>query len=147
MKKIILATILFAALSSASFAAGNKEEKKLLNQLAETFKNASQVQWTTYANHKSGTFSFNGKPVRACYGTEENEFVGFSIPVNETELPGAAVDNISKKFNGWKITNSIMFIDAAAHVKYFVQVNKGDRSFALDVTNGRAMIYGQIPEQ
>lgn len=147
MKKIILATALFAVLSSASFAAGNKEEKKLLNQLSETFKSSSQVQWTTYANHKSGAFSFNGKPVMACYGTEENEFVGFSIPVNETELPGAALDNISKKFSGWKIANAIMLINAVADVKYYVQVSNGKKSYALDVTNGRAQIYGDIPMQ
>ncbi|HEY6974890.1 MAG TPA: hypothetical protein VH396_01300, partial [Chitinophagaceae bacterium] len=78
MKKIILATLL-VALSIASFAGGNKADKKLLSDLQTALKYSSQVQWNSTSNYNRATFSFNGKAVSAYYDLSDNSLIGFGI--------------------------------------------------------------------
>src|SRR4030095_12438483 len=83
MKKIILATLL-VALSIASFAGGNKADKKLLSDLQTALKYSAQVQWNSTSDYNRATFSFNGKPVSAYYDLSDNSLIGFGFRLSET---------------------------------------------------------------
>src|SRR4051812_47722330 len=93
MKKIF-ATLLLVALSIASFAGGNKADKKLLSDLTMAFKNSTQVVHSSTADYTKETFSFNGKTTSVYYDQVNNELIGFSIRITENELPQAALETM-----------------------------------------------------
>lgn len=142
MKKIILATIL-VALSFASFAGGNKENKKLLADLQATLKTSTQVQWTNKNDFNKGTFNFNGKTVSAFF--DDNGLIGFSIQTPVSELPQQVADAINKRYSGWKVVDAILFIDEYANTNYFAQVQKGKINLAIKIANGKAFIFDRMP--
>jgi hypothetical protein len=143
MKKIILATLL-VALSIASFAGGNKADKKLLSDLQTTLKSSTNVQWKTTNDYNRATFSFNGKPVSAFYDLNDNSFIGFGFRLNETEIPKEVKDAIQKKYSDWSIVDGLLFIDEYGYANYFAQVHKGKSDLALKVANGHAFIYSRM---
>ncbi len=145
MKKIILAITLLVALSTASFASGNKADKKLLNDLTTTLKSSSNVQWYSTADYNRATFSFNGKPVFAFYYPDEDKLLGFSIHLTQSELPKEVLDAISKKYSAWSIVDAMLFINEFGRINYFAQVKRNKINLALQVINGHAFIYSKMP--
>jgi hypothetical protein len=143
MKKIILATLL-VALSIASFAGGNKADKKLLSDLQTTLKSSTNVQWKTTNDYNRATFSFNGKPVSAFYDLDDNSLIGFGFKLSETELPNEVKDAIQKKYSDWSIVDGLLFIDEYGYANYFAQVHKGKSNLALKVANGHAFIFSRM---
>src|SRR4051812_9763760 len=130
MRKIILAT-LSVALSIASFAGGNKADKKLLSDLQSTLRNSAHVQWSSTNNYNRATFNFNGKPVSAFYDLDNNSLIGFTIRFAQDELPAEITDALKKKYSDWSIVDALLFIDEYGYVNYFAQVHKGKIDLAL----------------
>jgi len=147
MKKILLAATLIVAITSAAFADGKKADAKFLSDLKASLKSVNESAWTTTEFYRKTSFSLNGKTVNAYLDPETSNLVGFSIPVDEASLPDGAKEDIAKKFEGWQITNTIMFIEAEGQIKYFAQINKGKKSLALSVSpKGKANIYARMPQ-
>src|SRR5437762_1069282 len=129
MKKIITATLLFVALSTAVFAAD--KNKQLLNDLTTALKESKQVSWSTTETYKRGSFNFNGQTVIAYYNTDDESFIGYSIHLTKSDLPQASIDAIAKKYPDWQITETIMFIDGNGTTNNFVQLTKGKNNIAV----------------
>ena len=147
MKKIF-ATLLLVALSIASFAGGNKADKKLLSDLTMALKNSTQVVHSSTADYDKATYSFNGKKVSAFYTLENNSLIGFSIKMVGNDLPQDIVNAIQKKYSGWNIVDAIYFIDANARGSYFAQVQKGKNNLALKVyPDGKVGIFSRMPSE
>jgi len=145
MKKIISATLLLVALSTASFA-GGKEDRKLFNDLQTALKNSTAVQWSSTSDYNQAKYSFNGKTVSAFYRPEDNSLIGFSLHIVGNDLPQDIVNAIQKKYSDWKIVDAIYFIDENANGNYFAQVQKGKSKLALKVfANGRVSIFRTMP--
>jgi len=143
MRKIILATLL-VALSIASFAGGNKADKKLVSDLQTALKSSTQVQWNTTNDYNRATFSFNGQPVSAYYDLNDNSLIGFGFRLSQTELPKEVTDAIQKKYSDWSIVEGLLFIDENGYSSYYAQVHKGKSNLALKVANGRAFIFSRM---
>jgi len=147
MKKILLAATLIVAITSAAFADGKKADAKFLTDLKASLKSVNESAWQTTAFYKKTSFSVNGKNVNAYLDAEDGSLVGFAIPVDVASLPGGATEDIAKKFEGWQITNAIMFIEPDGKIRYFAQVNKGNKGLALSVSQkGKANIYARMPQ-
>ncbi len=145
MKKTILFATLLVALCAAAFAGDNNADKKLSENLKKALYTSSSVQWSTGHGYKKGTFSFNGKPVAACYGEDDN-LIGFSIPISTNDLPALITEGIAKKYSDWNITETILFVDYAGNTNYFARVKKGKKDIALKISlNGKASVYDNIP--
>ncbi len=136
MKKIIFATTLLAALSTASFADGNKADKKLLNDLTTTLQYSSNVHRSSTSEYNFATFGFNGKAVFAFYYPDNNKFMGFSIHLTQSELPKEVSDALSKKYSDWSIVDAILFVNESGRIYYFAQVKKNKANLALKIING-----------
>jgi len=146
MKKIILATLL-VALSIASFAGGNKADKKLFSDLQATLKNSAQVQWSSTNDYNRATFNFNGKPVSAFYDLNDNSLIGFSIRFALSELPAEITEAIKKKYSDWSVVDALLFIDEYGNANYFAQVHKGTADLALKVSDGHTSIFSRMPSE
>jgi hypothetical protein len=142
MKKMIFGTLLLVALSIASFAGGNKADKKLLSDLTMTLKSATQVVQSSTADYTQATFNFNGKTTSVYYDQVDGELIGFSIRITESELPQAAVETMKKKYSDWTLADAIMFIDKDANVRYYTQVKKDKKNIALELSlDGHVSFY------
>ncbi len=146
MKKILLAATILVAITTSAFADGKKSNAKLLNDLSTSLKSVNESSWKTTDTYKKATFSFNGKSTSAYINAGTGDLIGFSIAISTDALPEGTMENISKKFQGWQVTNSIMFIDASGNADYYVQVVKNSKNLALKVyTNGKVGIYANMP--
>jgi hypothetical protein len=145
MKKMFLAATMFVAMTLASFANAKNSDEKILNDLKTALKSVNQSAWVTTDSYQRASFSLNGKEVHAYINAEDGNLIGFSIAIETSSLPDGAMNNLSKKFNGWQILNPIMFIDQNGDISYYVQANKGKSSLALHVyDNGKVSIYNKI---
>ena len=145
---MLLATLSLVALSLASFAGGNKVDKKLLNDLAMTLKNSTQVVHSSTVDYTKATFSFNGKTTSVYYDQIDGELIGFTIRITESELPQAALETMKKKYSDWTLVDAIMFIDKDANVNFFTQVKKDETNLALRLSlNGHVSIYNRMPAE
>ena len=145
MKKLIFGTLLLVTLSIASFAGGNKADKKLLSDLARTLKNSTQVIHPSTADYAQATFNFNGKATSVFYDQVDGELIGFRIPITESELPQAALETMKKKYGDWTLVDAIMFIDKDANVNYYTQVKKDKKNIALQLSlNGHVSFYRRM---
>ena len=143
---MFLAATLFVAMTSAAFADTKKSDEKMLNDLKTALKSVNQSSWVTTDSYQKTTFSLNGKEVHAYLNTEDGSLIGFTIAIETSSLPAGAMDNLSKKYEGWQIINPIMFLDQNGNISYYVQANKGKASLALHVAdNGKISIYNKIP--
>ncbi|MBS1748119.1 MAG: hypothetical protein JST21_18315 [Bacteroidetes bacterium] len=146
MKKIILATLIFVASIPGAFADG-KSNAKMLKDLKLALKSVSESEWVTKDTYQKTTFKFNGKTTNAYVDLESKNLIGFSVALNEDELPEGTKQNVEKKFKGWNMINPIMFINGDGHISYFVQIVKNGKSFALSVSSkGKAYIFSNILE-
>ncbi len=144
MKKIILVTLLFVATISSAFADG-KSNAKLLKELKLALKSVSESEWVTQNTFQKTSFQFNGKTTRAYVDLVSKSLIGFSITLDEKDLPVGTKENVEKKFKGWNMINPIMFITSDGEINYFVQIVKKGKSFALYVSpKGKVNIHSQI---
>jgi len=142
MKKGFLAALLVVAFGSAALADG---KNKLLDDLKNALKNSHAVVQTT-ESYKKASFVFNSKSVSAYFNAEDEALIGFSVAISSNDLPQGTLENISKKYQGWTISEAIMFISADGTTGYFAKVDKGSHSVALSVSDkGKLSIYAQIP--
>ena len=94
------------------------------------------------ADHTKATFSFNGKTTSVYYDQVDNELIGFTIRITESELPQAALETMKKKYSDWTLADAIMFIDKDANITYYTQVKKGKKNIALQLSlNGHVRFY------
>ena len=87
MKNIILAATLLVALSSAAFAKEKNMDPKLYRDLSASLENSRQVCWIDKPEYRQGMFSFNNQTACAYYSANDNEFIGFGILCETTDLP------------------------------------------------------------
>jgi hypothetical protein len=147
MKKILLAATILVAITTSAFADGKNANTKLLSDLSTALKSVNESSWKTTDTYKRTTFLFNGKSTSAYINAESGDLIGFSIAISADALPEGAMENISKKFQGWQVANSIMFIDASGNTDYYVQVAKNSKNLALKVyPNGKVGIYANMPK-
>ena len=144
MKKVFLAAMLIAAISTSALADG-KKSAQLLNDLKASLKNVNESAWTTKDSYRQASFLYNGKTASAFVSTETGDLVGFAFVIDQEALPAGTKENLAKKYQGWEVVDPIMFIDAAGNTSYFVEVHKGKSALALQVSpKGKLNIYSRI---
>ena len=143
MKKFLLATIVLVTLTTAAFAGNNDV---LFKSLSSAFKSSTHIVWSKAGDYKLGTFDFNGKTANVFYDADNDNLIGYSVHVGLDELPAGTAENIQKRFNGWAITDRILFTDTDGNTGYYVQVTKGKHNIALSVSSkGKAHLFSQMP--
>jgi hypothetical protein len=148
MKNIILAATLLVALSSATFAKEKNMDPKLYRDLSATLENSRQICWINKPLYKQAMFSFNDQTACAFYSANDNEFIGFGILSETTDLPEIVTNAIKNKYGDWQIVDAMMFIDKDGYINYFAQVKKNNKDLAIKITpNGRLSVYASVPSE
>jgi hypothetical protein len=146
MKKFLLAATLLIAITSAAFAGGKKANAKLLSDLQTALKTVNESAWQTKEFYKKATFTVNGTNAYAYVDAETGNLIGFGIAISADALPEGTQENLTKKYQGWQVSNSIMFIEESGNIAYYTQVAKGKNNLALKVSpKGKLSIYARMP--
>ncbi len=146
MKNIILSTALLLALSSATFAGTKNEDPSLVKDLTSTLQKSAQVSWENKYQFKQASFSFKNKTASAFYSADENELLGFGIQFKANDLPEDITSLIKNKYNDWKITDALMFIDPSGNIDYYTAVTKNNKKMVLKVNPaGRIGFFANMP--
>lgn len=145
MKRLFLAALFLAVLTTSALADG-KKSAQLLNDLKASLKNVNESAWTTKDSYRQASFLYNGKPTSAFVSTETGDLVGFAFVIDQDALPAGTKENLAKKYQGWEVSQSIMFIEGSGNIAYYAQVTKGKKSLALKVSSkGKLNIYARMP--
>jgi len=142
---MILAATLLVALTSSAFAKEKNMNLKLYRDLSASLENSRQISWITKPQYRQATFIFNNQTACAYYSANDDEFIGFGILHESTDLPETVTNAIKSKYGDWNVVDAMMFIDKNGYINYFVQVKKNDRDIALKITpTGRLSVYAKI---
>ena len=144
MKKIILATVLLVTSTFSVFA--KDIDNKLLKELTTALKTSPVVQWSKTENYLRAAFNYNGKDVYAFYDVDNETLIGFSLHVDQQDLPPSFIRTVEEKYPGWSIVETILFIDAKADSNYFYLLKKDNKNLAVKAYgNGEIQILTRFP--
>ncbi len=140
MKKFILATLLVAAIGTTAFALDvNKVSTRVQNSFESKFANAQNVQWTARETYTKVAFTLVDEDVEAFFASD-GDLIGYSRKVAFKALPLKAKQQIKKKYNGFKVLESIEFTQND-ETAYYVSVENDNLKKVLEVS-----IYGTVSE-
>lgn len=133
MKKLFIAVLMTAAISTSAFATDvNKVSYQILNSFQNEFSEATQVEWSFTSKYTKATFILAEEQIEAFYSAD-GEQIGVSRKVDLKKLPIKAVQKIKKSFADFNIKEVIEF-DQNGEKNYYVSLNKGNKTEVLQVS-------------
>jgi opacity protein-like surface antigen len=140
MKKILFAALIAVSIVSGAFAQDNKKVSyRVLNAFTSEFNEASDVSWTSKPDFDRASFNLDGKQLSAFY-TYSGEKIGVTEDVSFEALPSKAKKSMSKKYNGYSITETILF-EGDRETAYFVAAENDARSVIFKVMDGQVTVF------
>jgi hypothetical protein len=134
-RKYIAATLLLLAIGTSSFAAGpDAVDQKIADHFANSFKNVSNVNWSSTDLYTEASFDWMNEKVEVFYDND-GEYFGTSHAISANELPAKALKTIQEKYNGSVTTQAIEFNDAQNKTIYYVSLDNARASIILQVSN------------
>jgi len=138
MKKLILATLLVAAIGTSAFALDvNKVTTRVQNSFESKFANAQNVQWTARETYTKVAFTLADENVEAFFAVD-GEMIGYSRKVEFKSLPLNAKQRIKKDFSNYKVKEAIEFTQND-ETAYYVSIENGSTKQVLEVS-----LYGTV---
>ncbi len=146
MKTIILVTAMLLSMATISYGKPKNRDNQLVKSLNTAIKTSSVISASSNEMFQKATFDFNGKSVNAFYDVDNNELIGFSIPVSESDLPQGALNDIKKKFSHYNIKEMIMFIYKTGLYGFYVSLTAPNvPTIAVSVNaKGKAHYYAKM---
>lgn len=149
MKKIILSTIMFAAITVSAMASGTKKVAVpglVDGAFRSDFIGAKNVTWSIYKQYYRATFVEGNKQYTAYY-TDDGELVGDTYDIAFNKLPATAQRHILEKYGDYKIDETMQYVDEQPDddiyivgspfddTVYFVALEKDNQQKILEVTS------------
>jgi hypothetical protein len=130
MKPILITlTALFSLISMSSFANDTNVSSKVEASFKNSFKSATEVNWTAGANFYRADFSFNGQIVAAFYN-EGGEMIALTRNISSTQLPLALQTGLKKNQEGYWIS-SLFEIANEEGTSYYVTLENADKKLVM----------------
>jgi hypothetical protein len=142
MKKSLLSTLLFLAVSVAAFAAddkeNDKEKKSTITYYAHELVGAENLNWTKTAKFQKATYLKDGARMSAFYNWQ-NELIATTQIVDVTELPAKAIKNLVKYFPGNQMGEIVRYKNG--ETVYFVNLTNAKEDFIVKVDTNNDTSY------
>ncbi len=138
MKKLLLATLMVAALGSSAFAMDvNKISSKAQTNFEAKFASATNAKWSVRDSYNKVSFTLADENVEAFFATD-GELIGVSRKVEFKSLPLSAIQKIKKEYASFKVTDAIEF-EQSEEKSYYVSLQDSNRKIVLEVS-----LYGNV---
>jgi hypothetical protein len=144
-RKFIIAALLVCAIGVSAFAAGpDVVDTKVTDHFANSFKNVSNVDWSSTDLYTKASFNWMNEKMEAFYDND-GDYFGTSHAISVNELPAKALRTIQEKYIGSVATQAIEFDDAQNHSNYYVSLESAKSSIILQVSNtGETSVFKKI---
>jgi len=131
MKKILVTlTLCFSLFSMSSFAGEDKVSPEVLHAFKNSFKQATEVDWSVTETYFKVNFSLNGQYVSAFYATEDGHMIALTRNITSTQLPIGLQTKLKQSYDGFWITDLIEVANEEG-TQYYVTVENADDRVTL----------------
>src|SRR5436305_8284542 len=135
MKRVFLLLVIFFTLSSLSSYAGEIEiATPVLQSFNNSFKNASDVKWTTVEDYFKAEFIFNGQQVCAFYD-HDGKMIAITRHILSTQLPISLQADLRKDYEDCWISE-LFELNNDQGTTYFITLEKADVRVILKSNSG-----------
>lgn len=134
------------AMALTSFGKNADKNNKLVKNLIAASKTAQSSATANNGVFKTTSFNLNGNTVSAFYDLENDDLIGFSIPISLTDLPANSLDNMKKKYGKYTAQTALMFINKDGFFGFYVSLTRPKKpTIVLDVNSkGKAHFYAKM---
>jgi hypothetical protein len=134
MKRLVLAVITFLSFSFVTYANDVEISTTVLQSFNKSFKNASEVKWTSIDQYYKADFIFNGQNVCAFYSNDGN-LMAVTRHLLSTSLPVALQANLKTGYEEYWISD-LFEISNEQGTSYFITLEKSDVKLILQSASG-----------
>jgi hypothetical protein len=136
MKRLILVlTLSFSLTSFTSFAKDIDVTSSVLESFNSSFKNATEVTWTTVDSYYKANFFFNGQYISAFFDAE-GHMLAISRNITSSQLPLSLQFSLKKEYSNLWISD-LFEISGDEGTYYCITLENGDSKTILK-SNGSA---------
>jgi hypothetical protein len=129
MKRLLVTlTVVFSLFSLSSFAGGGVNSK-VLASFNNTFKNATEVDWSVTQNIYKANFALNGQYAVA-YFDETGQFIAVTRNISSTQLPIPLQANLKTRYEHYWISD-LFEVANDEGTTYYVTLENADTKLVL----------------
>ena len=126
---IVILTLSFSLTSLSSFATDFEVSKPVLESFNSTFRNATEVSWSSVDNYFKVNFILNDQYASAYYD-QQGKMIALTRNISSRNLPFALQVSLKKEYSAYWITNLFEFTNEAG-TYYMVTLENGDSRVVL----------------
>src|SRR5947208_3328292 len=125
MKRLItLLFITFSLISFSSYANEIEVSSSVLQSFKNSFKNATDVNWTTVENYYKADFNFNEQHASAFFD-QEGKLIAITRNISSTQLSISLQADLKKDYELYWISNLFELTNDQG-TSYFITLEKSD---------------------
>lgn len=134
MKRTLSLILISFLFSFSSFANDGTISVTVQESFNKSFKNATEVKWSTVKSYYKADFIFNGQQVSAFFEKEGN-LIAVTRHMLSTSLPVTLQADLKKDYEDYWISDLFEVSDDQG-TSYFVTLQKSDVAMMLKATSG-----------
>ena len=134
MKRTLYLALISFLFSFNSFANDGTISVTVQESFNKSFKNATEVKWSTVNSYYKADFTFNGQQVSAFFDTE-GKLIAVARHLLSTSLPVTLQADLKKDYENYWISD-LFEINDDLGTSYFVTLQNGDVTLMLKASSG-----------
>jgi hypothetical protein len=140
MKRLFFILALMASLVSfSSYANEKKVSAVVLNTFNNTFKNATEVDWTVGENFYKANFNLDGQYLTAFF-SYDGEFMAATRQISPLQLPISLQAALKKHQQGLWIT-SLFEVASETGTTYYITLEDAENRIVYKATSSTWSVY------
>jgi len=137
----MFALILSAAFVTHAAATPENVDARILNHFAKTFATAENVTWKHTKDFSKASFTRNNQRMEVFYN-DKDELICTATYIDMKAIPCAALSVIQDKYEGYRCTSAIKYVDADGITRYYTEMENDKKTVILQSdSDGYISVY------
>ncbi|GEO12235.1 hypothetical protein [Segetibacter aerophilus] len=141
MKKLFLAALFAASLSSSFAQSLSQVDEKAVADFEVAFRGASNVEWSSKNNFTIASFIQNDRKVEVYYNID-GDFVATTHQVKMDDVPTFAKRTFAKSYKDYVVKEAFKF-QGYDEVAYYISVENEKETLVLKAIKGWVEVYSR----
>ncbi len=142
MKKLFIAALLIVSVSASALAQNfTPVDKKIVENFEESYRGASNVEWTSTENFAKASFFKNAKKVEVFFNLN-GEFIAATTETKLENLPASLKRSLEKRYSNYLVVEAFEY-KSYNETTYFISVENQKESIVLKETEGALSVYSK----
>lgn len=145
MKKFFLLALVAIATGTSAFADPATISTKALKHVAASYKNATDITWTTTDAFSKISFSLGEEKVETFY-TTDGDLIGTTKTMAFDKLPKAAIETIVTKYTypQYQLKDCIQFTGTGNDNNYYISLSAPNENIVLEISkSGSVRVFSK----